>query len=402
MVEPYSLPQELTDKTVDALFDPNDRRSIFACSQVSRAFRSRCLHYMFRDVVLSGPRHPKTLYDLCLNSPRLCSCIANLTFVTSDPNSCWDMNTDKSLLLLVKLLKKVTIIYISGLRWGWFPDDVLDAIASLPLLAGLSLHDISFSDGVQSFYSFVGQLGNLVVVRIQGKMTISESEEALPVVLHETIQTKPVTVQNLHIYSSPLSQLFVNDMFTSPASPFTLRNLQTLTLDVDPTSAITATLMPGSGDHDFLLLKRIIDESRETLFKLHLITINFIPPPFDISLCHLSNLTFTICELPILGSVPIRAIKWLTRALTLPNHMESARLGLVVMVLVGEELLWMLSPEGSECLKYLDSVLIDSRYPLQKFAVGFGRLNEDQKDARKLKLIQSMPQLHKKGLLEIV
>ncbi len=82
--------------------------------------------------------------------------------------------------------------------------------------------------------------------------------------------------------------------------------------------------------------------------------------------------------------------------------MESARLGLVVMVLVGEELLWMLTTEGSECLKCLDSVLVDSRYPLQKFAVGFGRLNEEQKDARKLTLIQSMPQLHKKGLLEIV
>lgn len=399
MVKPYSLPQELTDKIVDALFDRNDQRSIFACSLVSRAFRFRCLHYMFRDVYLAGPHHAKTLYDLCLNSPRLCSCVDSLTLVRSDPNFCWDMHTDKSLLPLIKLLTKVTIIHISGLEWGWFPDDVLDALASFPRLAGLSLHDISFSDGVQSFYSFVGQLENLVVIRIQGRMTISESEEERPIVFRET---KPVTIQNLHIYSSPLSQAFVEDIFTSPASPFTLRNLQTLTLDVDPSTAIAATLIPGSGDHDFLLLKRIIDESRESLFKLHLITINFIPPPFDISLCHLTNLTFTICELPVLGSVPIRAIKWLIRALTLPNHMESARLGLVVMVLVGEELLWMLTTEGSECLKCLDSVLIDSRYPLQKFAVGFGRLNEDQKDARKSTLIQSMPQLHKKGLLEIV
>ncbi|KAK0190400.1 hypothetical protein F5146DRAFT_1044066 [Armillaria mellea] len=400
MVKPYSLPQELTDKTVDALFHHNDRPSIFACSQVSRAFRSRCLHYMFRDVASIRSSPCKDALLTCVSVlPRLCSCIDSLTFARSDPDVCWDMNADKSLLLLIKLLTKVTIINISGLRWGWFPDDVLDAIASLPFLAGLSLHDISFSDGVQSFYSFVGQLGNLVVIRIQGKMTIYESEEEAPVVFRET---KPVTIQNLHIYSSPLSQLFVNDLFTSPASPFTLRNLQTLTLDVDPTTAIAATLMPGSGDHDFLLLKRIIDESRETLFKLHLITINFIPPPFDISLCHLSNLTFTICELPVLGSVPIRAIQWLVRALTLPNHMESARLGLVVMVLVGEELLWMQTTEGSECLKCLDSVLVDSRYPLQKFAVGFGRLNEDQKDARKLTLIQGMPQLHKKGLLEIV
>ncbi|KAK0491554.1 hypothetical protein IW261DRAFT_1438311 [Armillaria novae-zelandiae] len=379
MVKSYSLPQELTDRTVDALFDQNDEESIFVCSQVSRAFRSRCLHYMFRDVVLSGPHHSKTLYDLCLTSPRLCSCIDSLTF-------------DKSLLLLIKPLKKVTSIHMSGLRWGWFPDDVLDAIASMPLLTDLSLHDISFSDGVQPFYSFIGRLENLVVLMIQGKMTISELEEEPPVRAFRG--TKPVAIQNLHIYSSPLSKPFVNDMFTSPASLFTFRNLQTLTLDIDPSSAIAATLTPGSGDHDFLLLKRIVDESRESLFKLHLITINFIPPPFDISLCHLSNLTFTICELPVLRS--------LTQALMLPTHMESARLGVVVMVLVGEELLWMLTTEGSECLKCLDSVLVDSRYPLQKFAVGFGRLQEDQKDARKLTLIQSMPQLHKKGLLEVV
>ncbi len=149
---------------------------------MSRAFRSRCLHYMFRDVYLAGPHHAKTLSDLCLNSPRLCSCVDSLTLVRSDPNLCWDMHTDKHLLPLIKLLTKVTIIHISGLEWGWFPDDVLDALASFPLLAGLSLHDISFSDGVQSFYSFVGQLGNLVVIRIQGKMTISESEEEPPVV----------------------------------------------------------------------------------------------------------------------------------------------------------------------------------------------------------------------------
>ncbi|KAK0207054.1 hypothetical protein DFS33DRAFT_640474 [Desarmillaria ectypa] len=399
MEKPYPLPQELTDKTVDTLYEDNDRQSIHACSQVSRAFHYRSRYYMFRDVYLTGPHHTEKLYELCINSPGLCSCVDNLTFVKADPNFLWDMHTDKYLLPLIKLLTKVTLVHVSGLSWGSFPDDVLNALASLPL-AGLSLKNVSFSDGVQPFYSFAGQLGNLVTVRFQGALTFPE-EEPSAVVFRET---KPVAIQKIHIYSSPLSQAFIEDVFTSPASPFTLRDLRALTLDVDPATVIASVLLPESGDHDFTLLKRIVDESRESLIKLHLISVNFIPPTFDIYLCHVSNLTFTICELPTQGSgsVPIPAIKWLIRALTLPSHMESAQLSIVAMVIVGRELLWMLTTEGSECLKCLDSILVDSRYPLQKFVVGFSRLSEDQKDARKLTLIQSMPQLHKKGILDIV
>ncbi|KAK0432826.1 uncharacterized protein EV420DRAFT_1771826 [Desarmillaria tabescens] len=391
MVKPYSLPQELTDKIVDALFNANDQESIRACSQVSRAFYYRSRYYIFREVYLACHHDAESLYDLCINSPDLCSCVESLIFT-----KIWDMDANKFLLPLIKLLTKVTFIRISGLLWGWFPDDVLDASASLPLLTGSSLKNVYFNRGMRSFYSFASRLRNLVAVTFEGGL-ISLREESLEVVFREA---KPVAIKKIHIYSSPQSQVFIEGLFTSPASPFCLRELQDVTFDVDPNTLVAPELLPSSGDHDFTLLKRIVDESRESLMTLEIVSVNFIPP-FDICLCHISDLRFIICEHPSQESVPISAIKWLIRGLVLPSHMKSARLSIAAMVIVGRESLWIQTTEGSECFKCLDSILVDSRYPLQKFLVEFSELNEDQKDARKLAVIQNMPQLHKKGLLDI-